>query len=238
LFVSQLRNNSHFCKTNPFLELEKTSTYFKYLTAVALFLGILFTHSSAMAQVKDTTLIQLSGVVVAESTLDPMPFTTVFDITARRGVISDYYGYFSFVVHPLDTIYFSFYGYKTSRYVVPDTLTEGSYNIIHIMSEDTLNLPEVTVYPWPSREDFARAFVEMDPYEDALRRAQRELSGENLAFYAARLETDAGASFGNAMNQRNTQIYSTGQLPANNLFNPYAWAKLLQDLKAGNLKRQ
>ncbi len=199
---------------------------------------LLFVSKNANSQVKDTTLIQLSGVVVAESTLDPMPFTTVFNISARRGVISDYYGYFSFVVQPLDTIYFSFYGYKTSRYIVPDTLTETSYNVIHIMAEDTLNLPTVTVYPWPSKEDFARAFVEMDPYEDALRRAQRELSGENLAFYAARLETDAGASFGNAMNQRNTQIYTTGQLPSNNLFNPYAWAKLIQDLKAGKLKRE
>lgn len=209
-----------------------------FVRAAVVVLFFICFSTLSHAQVKDTTLIQLSGIVITEAELEPLPFTTVFDVTARRGVISDYYGYFSFVVHPLDTIYFSFYGYKTSRYVVPDTLTETSYNIIHIMSEDTLNLPEVTIYPWPSKENFARAFVEMDPYDDALRRAQRELSGESLAFYAARLETDAGASFGNAMNQQNTRIYSNGQLPANNFFNPYAWAKLIQELKAGNLKRQ
>lgn len=199
---------------------------------------LFFFVTSAQAQTKDSTLIQLSGVVITDKQLDPLPFTTVFDLTSRRGVITDYYGYFSFVVFPGDTLLFSYYGYKTSSFVVPDTLTENSYNIIHIMNQDTVNLPEIAVYPWPSRENFAKAFVEMDPYDDALRRAQRELSGENLAFVAARLETDASSSYGNAMNQRNTQIYSNGQMPVNNLFNPYSWAKLMQEWKAGNLKRQ
>lgn len=188
--------------------------------------------------VKNQKLIQLSGVVVAEEELTPMPFTTVFDKTARRGVIADYYGYFSLVSFPGDTLYFSFYGHKTSSFIVPDTLTEDRYSIIHMMQKDTLNIPEVTVYPWPSREEFAKAFVEMNPYDDAIRRAQRELSGESLAFIAARVSTDATSSYGYAQNQMYTQLYRGGQLPANNLFNPYAWAKLVQDWKAGKLKKQ
>lgn len=183
-------------------------------------------------------LIQLSGVVIAEDELTPMPYTTVFDGTAKRGVIADYYGYFSMVTMPGDTLYFSFYGHKTSSFIVPDTLTEDRYSIIHMLQKDTLNIPEVTVYPWPSREDFARAFVEMDPYEDAIRRAQRELSGESLAFIAARVDGDASLASGYAQNQMYTQLYRGGQLPANNLFNPYAWAKLVQDWKAGKLKRE
>ncbi len=207
----------------------------KYVILVA---SLFFVQFLTYSQVDDERLIQLSGVVITESELNPLPFTTVFDISSRRGVITDYYGYFSFVVKPNDTLLFSFYGYKTSSYIIPDTLTENSYNIIHIMVEDTVNLPQVEVFPWPSRENFARAFVEMNPYDDALRRAQRELSGENLAFVAARLETDASASYGNATNLRNTQIYSSGQLPVNNLLNPYSWAKLIQEWKAGNLKRE
>jgi hypothetical protein len=107
-----------------------------------------------------------------------------------------------------------------------------------MMHKDTLNLPEVTVYPWPSKEDFARYFVNMQPYEDAIRRAQRELSGESLAFVAARLEGDASLASGYAMDQRNTKIYTNGQLPVNNLLNPYSWAKLIDDWKAGKLSRQ
>ena len=186
----------------------------------------------------DSAMIQLSGVVISEETLDPLPFTTIFDKTQRRGVISDYYGFFSMVTFPGDTIFFSFYGHKTSVYVVPDTLTDNRYSIIHMIQKDTLNLPEVTVYPWPSKEDFARAFVEMDPYEDDIRRAQRQLSGESLAFIAAKLDGDASLSYTNSRNIANTKLYTNGQLPVNNLLNPYSWAKLIKDWKEGKLSRQ
>ena len=183
-------------------------------------------------------LIQLSGVAISEGDLNPLPYTTVYDRSIRKGVISDYYGFFSTVVLPGDTLLFSSFGYKTSTYIVPDTLKDNRYSVIHMLQRDTVNLPAVTVYPWPSREDFARAFVEMEPYDDAMRRAQRELSGESLAFVAARLENDASLAYGYATNQRYTKLYTNGQLPANNLLNPYSWAKLIQDWKAGKLSRQ
>lgn len=200
-------------------------------TSLALF-------AESQTYIDTARLIQLSGVVVAEEDLTQIPYATVYDRTIRRGVISDYYGFFSKVVFPGDTLIFSAYGYKTSTYVVPDSLIDDRYSIIHMMHKDTLNLPEVTVYPWPSREDFARYFVNMQPYEDAIRRAQRELSGESLAFVAARLEGDASLASGYAMDQRNTKIYTNGQLPVNNLLNPYSWAKLIDDWKAGKLSRQ
>ncbi len=191
----------------------------------------------SLSQSNDS-LIQLSGVVVSEDDLEALPYTTIFDKSIRRGVIADYYGYFSLVVTPGDTLLFSFYGHKTSSFIVPDTLKDNRYSIIHMMQKDTVNLPQVDVYPWPSREDFARAFVEMEPYDDALRRAQRELSGESLAFAAARLQVDAGLAQSYATNQRNTKLYTMGQLPMNNLFNPYSWAKFISDWKNGELKRQ
>ena len=186
----------------------------------------------------DETLIQLSGVVISEETLEPLPYTTVYDKTQRRGVIADYYGFFSLVAVPGDTLLFSFYGHKTSSYIVPDSLNDDRYSMIHMVQIDTLNLPEVDVYPWPSREDFARAFVDMVPYDDALRRAQQQLSGESLAFIAARLEGDASLSYTASRNAYSTKLYTNGQLPGNNLLNPYAWSKLIQDWKEGKLSRQ
>lgn len=209
------------------------------LSIVAL--ALVFNSLTAFSQSRggeDTLLIQLSGVVVESEELEPMPYTTVFDKTQRRGVIADYYGYFSLVVLPGDTLYFSYYGYKTSTFVVPDTLNEDRYSIIHMMHMDTVNLPAVEVYPWPSREDFARAFLDMKPYDDALRRAQRQLSGESLAFIAARLESDASLSYAYSRNQQYTMLYTNGQLPANNLLNPYSWAKLIKDWKEGKLARE
>jgi hypothetical protein len=190
------------------------------------------------SSVDTSKMMQLSGVVINDENLEPLPYTTVWDRSIRRGVISDYYGFFTMVAFPGDTLFFNFYGYKTSSYIVPDTLLEDRYSIVHMMQMDTLNMPEVVVYPWPSRDAFARYFVEMKPYDDAMRRAQRELSGESLAFTAARLTNDASLAYGYAQNQRLTRLYTNGQLPANNLFNPYSWAKLISDWKAGKLSRQ
>jgi hypothetical protein len=205
---------------------------------LSLLSGNLFAQKQSISAIDSSRLVQLSGVVVSEEELTPMPYTTVYDKTQRRGVIADYYGFFSFVAYPGDTLLFSSFSYKTSTFIVPDTLKERRYSIIHILQKDTLNLPEITVYPWPSREDFARAFVEMKPYDDAIRRAQRELSGDNLAFVAARLENDASLAYGYAANDRYTKLYTNGQLPVNNLLNPYSWAKLIQDWKEGKLTRQ
>ncbi len=213
------------------------------MKVITIFLVFLCTSKLVFCQTVEvpsdsSKLIQLSGVAISEGDLNPLPYTTVYDRSIRKGVISDYYGFFSTVVLPGDTLLFSSFGYKTSTYIVPDTLKDNRYSVIHMLQRDTVNLPSVTVYPWPSREDFARAFVEMEPYDDAMRRAQRELSGESLAFVAARLENDASLAYGYATNQRYTKLYTNGQLPANNLLNPYSWAKLIQDWKAGKLTRQ
>ena len=193
----------------------------------------------AQRMVLDTSsMIQLSGVIVSEIDLAPIPFVTVYDKSIKRGVIADFYGFFSMVSFPGDTIFFSGPGFNTSSFIVADTLKDDRYSIIHMLTKDIQNLPEITVYPWPSRDDFARYFVEMQPYDDALRKAQRELSGESLAFVAARLDADASLASGYVQNQRNTKLYTNGQLPVNNLLNPYSWAKLISDWKEGKLSRQ
>jgi hypothetical protein len=202
----------------------------------------LFGSQFAIAQVGTNSdslkLIQLSGVVVSEETLEEQPYVTVYDKTIRKGVISDYYGYFSLVTFPGDTIIFSSPGHKKSSYIVPDTLKQNRYSLIHMLPSDTLQLKEVTIYPWPSKEEFANAFVNMRPYDDALRRAQQELSGESLAFAAARIQSDPSLAYGNLVNQRYSQLYSSNQVPVNNLLNPYAWSKFLKDWKEGKLKRE
>jgi len=183
-------------------------------------------------------LLQLSGIVISNADLESLPYTTVYNKTLGRGVMADYHGYFSLVTQPGDTLFFSFYGHQTSSYIVPDTLSDNRYSIIHMMLKDTINLPEITVYPWPSKEDFARYFVEMNPTDDALRRAQRELSGESLAFIAARVKTDASLSHKLTQNQMYTQLYNKGTVPTFDFLNPYAWANFIKAWKEGLLQKQ
>jgi hypothetical protein len=181
-------------------------------------------------------LIQLSGVVVSSDSLKPLPFAAVYNKTVKRGTLSDFYGYFSTVVVPGDTLFFNHYGCIKSTYIVPDTLTEDRYSIIHLLLRDSSKLPTIVIYPWPSKEDFARAFVEMKPYDDALRRAQKQLSGSNLAFLASSIESDAVHSYSWQRNQQYTKLYTMGQTPVNNLFNPVAWSQFVDSWKSGKLK--
>lgn len=203
-------------------------------TSLFLLLSFLSIHSIGQ---KNTQLIQLSGVIVTEEAI-PLPYSTAYNRSMKHGVISDFYGFFTLVTQPGDTIFFSREGFQTSPYIVPDTLIDNRYSIIHMLTRDTLELPTVVVHPWPTRSQFADYFVNMTPYEDDVRRAQKELSGESLAFVAAKLDADASLASGNVYNMRNTRLYTNGQLPVNNLLNPYSWAKLIQDWKEGKLTRQ
>jgi hypothetical protein len=201
-------------------------------------IGMVFAISLNANSQKEGKLVQLSGVVVSSDSLQEMPYAGVYNKTIRRGTIADIYGFFSIVVSPGDTIMFRYYGHKPSSYIVPDTLSDTRYSIIHMMTVDTIQLSEVVIYPWPSKEAFAQAFVEMNPYEDAMLRAQKQLSGQSLAQMASLVPSDASLSFGNVMNQKNTQLYTMGQSPVNNLLNPFAWATFLQKWRSGELRRQ
>lgn len=207
----------------------------------SIFIFVIFSLSFAFKSIsqndKDTSrLIQLSGVVVSESSLDQLPFTTVIDLTSKKGTLTDAYGFFTLVTFPGDTLAFSCIGHKSGTYVVPDSLGDNRYSVIHVLKEDTNYLEDVVIYPWPSKENFAKAFVEMEPYSDAFQRAKQQLSGESLAFAAAKLQSDASLAFGSSQSQMYTQIYSQGQSPATNLLNPFAWSKFISEWKKGNLK--
>jgi hypothetical protein len=185
---------------------------------------------------KNDFFIQLSGVILSSDSLQQLPYVSVLNKSTNRGMISDFYGFFSLVVHPNDTLYFKSSGFKLSSFIVPDTLIQNRYSIIHMLQHDILELPIVNVYPWPSVEDFARAFISMKPYDDALRIAQKQLSGKSLAFIAASIENDASMTYSWQRNQNYSKLYSMGQIPANNLLNPYSWTKFLNDWKSGKLK--
>ena len=207
----------------------------RFVYLLLIFITFISYHSLGQ---KNNQLVQFSGVLVSIDSLDMVSYASVIDKTTQKGTMADYFGYFSFVTRPGDTILFNAFGFKPNSYIVPDTLTENRYSIIHIMIPDTLNLPEVEIYPWPSKEDFARAFVEMQPYDDALRKAQRQLSGESLAFAAARIPTDGGLSYNWELQQQQSRLYTMGQTPVNNLLNPAAWNRFIESWRNGELRKE
>lgn len=192
------------------------------------------THDSLYYQ----GLVQFSGVIVSSDSLQPVAFASIFDKASKRGTVSDYYGYFSFVAGVGDTIVFRSVGYKQSMYFIPDSLPEGRYSIIHMMEKDTILLKEAKVYPWPSQEELADAFMNMDTQMDDLAKARQNLSGENMAFAAARLPADGSVTYKWERQQYQTRLYYNGGAPPMNILNPIAWGQFIDYWRKGKFSKK
>ena len=205
---------------------------------VPLLLAILLFYCvTAVKSQEDKDLIQFSGVVVDGDSLQPLSFTTILIKNSRRGTISDYYGFFSFVAQPNDTIEFSSVGYKKARFVIPDTLTTNRYSIIQLLFKDTIWLSEAVVYPWPTREQFKEAFMSLNVPDDDLERARKNLEMAEMRERSEIMGMDGSENYKWQMNQYQTRLYYNNQLPPNNLMNPIAWAQFIRAWKEGKFKR-
>ena len=217
------------------------STILRFLL---LTMTALTTLNTAQAQERkdlpsqDRHLIQFSGVLLTAEKLDPIPFANIIVKNSRRGTISDYFGYFSFVAEPRDTIVFTYIGFKDSEFVIPDTLHSKNYSLIQMMSVDTFLLQEAVVYPWPTKEQFRQAFLDLRLPEDDKQIAQRNLEWFEMRERADAMGMDGSENFKYAMQQNAARLYYAGQLPPNNLLNPLAWARFIKAWRNGDFKRK
>ncbi len=187
---------------------------------------------------KSVQLIQFSGVVVSNDSLQPIPYAAVTIHKSGRGTITDFYGFFSFVAKKGDTIDFHYVGYKPTMYIIPDTLKESRYSLIQVMNRDTILLKEAIVYPWPSKEDFKRAFLELKIPDDDLKRAEKNIQLAEIKTIQEQVPYDGAINYQYQLQQQQSKLYSAGQYPKNNLFNPIAWAAFIKAWKDGNLKKK
>ncbi|MFM7016160.1 MAG: carboxypeptidase-like regulatory domain-containing protein [Bacteroidota bacterium] len=184
------------------------------------------------------TLIQFSGVVVSSDSLQPIPYAAVTIHKSGRGTITDFYGFFSFVAKKGDTIDFHYVGYKPMSFIIPDSLKEDRYSLIQVLKRDTILLKEAVVYPWPSKEEFKRAFLELKIPDDDLKRAEKNIQLAEIKTIQEQVPYDGAINYQYQLQQQQSKLYSAGQYPKNNLFNPIAWAAFIKAWKDGTLKKQ
>ncbi len=181
-----------------------------------------------------TTYVQFSGVILsANDSLKPIPLTSVIIKGTRRGAISDYFGFFTLVAQPGDVIQFISLGFRDAEFKIPDTLSSISYSIIQTLYKDTFNLSEVAVYPWPTKEEFKREFLNLKLPDDDYVRAEKNMQAEDMRIIMKGLAADPNVVYSNLQNTQQTRLYHNGQMPVSNLLNPIAWAKFIQNWKAG-----
>lgn len=212
----------------------------KCLTLLA---GFIFLIQSGHGQNKVTnpaynSLVQFSGVVLDQDSLTPIPFVAVMIKGTNRGTKSDYYGFFNLVVSPGDEIEFLSLVHKTRSYKIADTLRQKYYYAIQILTKDTIQLDEVAVYPWPSKEEFKRAFLSLDLNDTDVERADKNLAREEMSYLERTQQASAAENYQYMVQAIYTKVYTAGQQPSITLLNPVKWAQFIDAWRKGKYKTQ
>ena len=211
----------------------------KIFSLLVLILISDFCFSQTAKEDEHKGLVQFSGVVVTADSLKPLPYVSVIIRDTWRGTLTDYFGFFSFVARMNDTIEFSYLGFKKSTFIIPDTLTSNRYSLIQMMQGDTIVLRETIIYPWPTKEQFKEAFMNLRIPDDDLERARKNLAQADMQALYDNMPMDGSMNFRNQMQGQQSRLYyAGGQLPPNNLLNPIAWAKFIEAWQNGDLKRK
>jgi hypothetical protein len=208
--------------------------------AIEILTIILFLLLSTIvnAQENNENLVQFSGVTITADSLTAVPYTKIIIRNTNRGTASDALGYFSFVAHKHDTILFNAIGFKPASFIIPDTITKSRYSLIQLMTGDTLTLPAAYIFPWPTLEDFKRAFINTKVADDDLERARKNLEPEQVMMSARNYPMDARMNYNNYIENQTSKLYYFGQQQPFNIFNPFAWAKFIKAWKDGDFKRK
>ena len=192
------------------------------------------------AQTENENLVQFSGMVLDGTTAEliPVPYTNVLVKDKGRGTYSDFTGFFSIVVEKGDVIEFSAVGYQTVEYVIPADLKDNRYSLVQLMTQDTLNLPETVVFPWPSKEHFKLEFLAMDVTSEMEERALKNVANETLARMRSTVPSDGREHANYYLRQQARDYYYIGQTPPMNIFNPIAWKQFFDAWQNGDFKKK
>ncbi len=212
-----------------------------FFASIAIFLSVSL-FGQIDSQKDDNFVVQFSGVVVtqAKSTEDavPLPYTNIYVKGTSRGVISGLDGFFSIVALRGDTIRFSFIGFKSVDYVIPDTLNSHFYSVYQIMTQDDVLLPETVIYPWPRKQYFKQELLAMDISNELKKQAEENLAQELIRKMIKDTPFDGREAINLELNRIADEAVYTGQMKPMRIFDIMAWKKFIEAWKRGDFKRK
>lgn len=186
------------------------------------------------------TVVQVSGVILTRDTsLQTIPNARLWIQGRSTTTTSGDDGFFSITAVPGDTLRFRRFGFEEERLWVPDTLDGKSYLASVFMRWNTVELDEVTLYPWPRPEDLNRELLRM-----RIETTERDVALQNLAIQALKEKAALMGMSSNEMQRyiiqaQEQQLYNSGRYYGSDgasailgrLSNPFAWAQFFQSLK-------
>ena len=106
-----------------------------------------------------------------------------------------------------------------------------------MLTRDTIHLDETVIYPWPTRDEFRKAFLALNIPDDDMERARKNLDRERLKEISAAMGPDADEAQDYYARQDAYKLYYYGQSPPVNLLNPFAWAEFFKAWRRGDFRR-
>lgn len=216
--------------------------FMRYTRFLLLICLISMTTLKALAQEEpiDSVLVQFSGLVLdgSDENLYPIPFANILISSDSRGTYSEWNGFFSIVAKKGDKVTFSAVGYKTLEFIIPDTLVDNRYSVVQLLTQDTINLPETVVFPWPSRDHFKLEFLAMDVSNELQARAVENLAENALRKMIEEVPYDGNENADYYLRQEAKSYYYIGQTPPMNIFSPIAWKQFFDAWKRGDYKKK
>lgn len=184
------------------------------------------------------SVVQLYGVVMSADSLQGLPAVSVVVQGRNQGTITNDQGVFSIVVLKGDKIEFTSVGYKPKLVTIPKTLEGNQQSIIQLMVQDTVYLAATIIKKYPTKEEFARDFANIQVPDDQEEIARQNLSEANLNALKSVYPMSGKEATNYYFKQNQRKFYSAGQLPPQNIFNPLAWAEFIKAWKRGDFKNK
>ncbi len=196
---------------------------------IALLTGLLL---QAQDDGMSSTIIQFTGVIFTQDSTSVVPGVHIYLPKNGRGTTSNPYGFFSLPVREGDSIIFSGVGLKKRSFIIPKHEEEFSLKLLLTMEEDITFLDEVEVFPYPSEAMFKEAVLSLElPYQKEFDNMNGWLAQEYMRKAYSGLSSGGSGNYDYQMYQQQRAIADKYNRPANNLLNPFAWARAIRDLK-------
>ncbi len=195
-------------------------------------------RSTVCGQGGDYRIIQFSGIIVQPDSSDGVPGVHVYVPKAGRGTTTNQFGYFSLPTLEGDSVVISAVGYRKQHFIVPGDRGDA-ITIIIPLEEDTILLPEIEIFPYPTEELLKEAILAMKlPNQAEYNAINQNLNEQVMAEMFRTMPMDGSMNYKYYMQQRLNYIHDGFGPRYNPLLNPFAWAEFFKSLKRGDFKRK
>lgn len=160
------------------MKLFKSDILKRFLLIIVLLTLVLKAFSQGEDVLKSRNRIPILGKIVAADSLQPIRNTHVISKMAHCGTISNRDGDFFIPIKPVDTLWVSCLGYCRRLIPVDSTMVRADTMLI-VLHPDTINLKEVTVFPFYDYNTFKQIIIDMPskPVPKEIQRLNEELAG-------------------------------------------------------------